>query len=76
MRSQWIRFEEVSVKRTRFYTDYSGKKRQKTRKFFQTINPFNQKDGRQKTRQEIMEEITSEADAWMNLSISEVIKGN
>lgn len=59
-------FDEVSVKRTKRYTDEDGKKRQKTRKFSQTLNPFNKnKDGSIKTYDQIMKEITKEADAWM-----------
>ena len=59
-------FDEVAVKRTRRWKDAeSGKQRQETRKFFQTINPFNTNaDGVPKSRDEIMAEIRAEADAW------------
>lgn len=60
-------FDEVAIKRTRRWKDAeSGKQRQETRKFFQTINPFNMSaDGVQKSRDEIMAEIRAEADAWV-----------
>lgn len=59
-------FDEISIKRTKRYTDADGKKRQKTRKFSQTLNPFNRnRDGSLKNYDQIMEEITKEADAWM-----------
>lgn len=62
-----IIFDEVAVKATKRWTDpASGKKRQQTRKFYQTINPFNKgRDGLPKTRQQIMQEITAERDEWL-----------
>lgn len=62
-------YEVVQVKATKHWKDASGKWRQKTKKFYQTLNPFNTKDGRLKTRSEIMEEITAERDQWMNSSL-------
>jgi len=62
----WIRFEEVKVKGVRRWTDSDGKKRQETKTFSQTINPFNKNAcGLPKTCSEIVEEITAERDAWM-----------
>ena len=60
-------FNEVSIKRTRRWKDAeSGKQRQETRKFFQTINPFNTNAaGLPKDRDEIMAEIKAEGDAWL-----------
>lgn len=59
-------FDEVSVKATKRWTDESGKKRQQTRNFFQTINPFNKnEDGTIKTRDQIMAEIKAERNAWL-----------
>lgn len=59
-------FEEVFVKATHYYKDENGKKRQKTRKFFQTLNPYNKgEDGFPKSRQQIYKEISAEADAWI-----------
>lgn len=60
-----ITFNEVAVKATRRWVE-DGKKRQQTRKFFQTINPFNKgADGRVKDRDQIMREITAKRDAWL-----------
>lgn len=60
------RFDEVAIKGVKRWTDETGKKRQQTRKFFQTINPFNtNEDGTQKTRDQIMAEIKAERDAWL-----------
>lgn len=59
-------FDEVSVKATKRWTDESGKKRQQTRNFFQTINPFNKnEDGTIKTRDQIMAEIKAERNVWL-----------
>ena len=59
-------FEVVSVKGTRRWTDDNGKKRQKTRTFSQTMNPFNKNvRGEPKTRMEIVGEITAARDAWL-----------
>lgn len=61
-----VTFEEVSVKATKRWTDENGKRRQKTKTFSQTINPFNKNsDGTIKTRQDIVREISAERDAWM-----------
>ena len=60
------RFDEVSIKAVKRWKDESGKTRQQTRKFFQTINPFNKnEDGTIKTRDQIMVEIKAERDAWL-----------
>ena len=62
----WITFPEVKVKGTKKWTDVTGKKRQKTKTFSQTINPFNKnKDGTQKTRLDILEELYQERDKWV-----------
>lgn len=60
-------FNEVAIKRTRRWKDpESGKNRQETRKFFQTINPFNTNaEGLPKSREEIMDEIKAEGDKWL-----------
>jgi hypothetical protein len=58
--------QEVSVKATRRWVDADGKKRQETRKFWQTVNPFNRKaDGSLKTEADIRAEINAERDAWL-----------
>jgi hypothetical protein len=60
-----ITFNEVAVRATRRWTE-NGKKRQQTRKFFQTINPFNKgANGLPKDRDQIMREITAKRDAWL-----------
>lgn len=59
-------FEEVSLKAVRRWTDADGKKRQQTKKFFQTINPFNKNaDDTLKDRKQIMAELVIQRDAWV-----------
>lgn len=58
-------FEVVSIKAVRKWADAEGKKHQQTKKFWQTINPFNMKDGAVKTRDQILAEICAERDAWL-----------
>ena len=59
-------FDKVSVKRTKYWKDENGKKRQKTREFFQTLNPFNtDESGNPKSRRQILKEVETEAEAWM-----------
>lgn len=61
-----ITFEEVAVIATKRWTDETGKRRQQTRRFYQTISPFNKnKDGTVKTREQINAEIKAERDAWL-----------
>jgi hypothetical protein len=61
------RFDEVAIKGVRRWKDpATGKPRQETKKFFQTINPFNRNAaGETKSREEIMVEIKAERDAWV-----------
>ncbi len=59
-------FEEIvcSAKRTG-KCSVCGKRWTKTKKFRQTVNPFNKnEDGSRKSREEIWVELKSEADAW------------
>lgn len=59
-------FEEISIKRTKRWVDENGKRRQETRKFWQTISPFNKnKKGQIKTVREIQIENNEEAQKWM-----------
>jgi len=59
-------FQEVAVKGVKRWTE-DGKRKQKTKRFFQTINPFNKnKSGQQKGRSEIMKEILAEREEWLN----------
>lgn len=61
-----VTFDEVVVKATKRWKE-DGKARTKTRKFYQTMNPFNKNaDGTVKTRDQIMAEITAERDTWIS----------
>lgn len=63
---QRIVFDEVSVKGVYTWRDENGKKRQETRKFWQTVNPFNcNEDGSVKTREQIYAELNAERDEWL-----------
>jgi len=60
-----ITFDVVSVKATRVWKQ-DGRRRQQTREFMQTINPFNRdEDGNVKTRQQILIEVNAERAAWL-----------
>ncbi len=70
-----IKFDLVEIKATRTWVE-DGKKRQKTKKFSQTINPYNKnKDGNVKTREEILVELKAEREKWMTKPIEQVKKG-
>lgn len=59
-------FQEVALKAVFRWTDADGKKRQETRKFFQTINPFNTNaKGQPKSQAEILAELKFERDLWL-----------
>lgn len=62
-----LKFEEVSIKRTfRWRDPATGNVRQETKKFFQTINPFNTAgDGSPKSRGQILAELERQARLWM-----------
>lgn len=61
-----IRFQKISVKGKRRWKDESGKWHQETKEFWQTVSPFNiNRDGAEKTRLEIMEEVLDERKSWM-----------
>jgi hypothetical protein len=62
-----VHFPEVSVKRTfRWKDPVTGKPRQETKVFSQTINPFNRNAaGRIKMRGEITAELEREAYLWL-----------
>lgn len=60
-----IYFEVVRVKATKKWNE-NGKRRQETREFSQTINPWNiNKNGQPKTRQEIWIEINAAQKEWL-----------
>ena len=61
-----ITFDEVKIKGTRRWTDEEGKKRQQTRAFMQTVNPYNKNaNGHVKSRDEIMTELLAERSDWL-----------
>jgi hypothetical protein len=60
-----IRFQEVTLRGVWRWQDAEGKWHQQTKKFFQTLNPFNKTaDGTVKTREQIMQELRAERQAW------------
>lgn len=60
-----IVFDEVRIKAKRAWKE-NGKKRQETKFFSQTINPFNKNaQGLMKTRDEIMAELYTEKAEWL-----------
>jgi hypothetical protein len=61
-----VRFEQVSVTATRRWKDARGRKRQETKQFWQSINPWNVRaDGLPKTRADILREVTEQRDDWL-----------
>src|SRR5882724_7706289 len=61
-----ITFDVVRVRATRVWRDDDGRRRQQTREFMQTVNPFNRDDdGNVKTRQQILVEVNAERAAWL-----------
>jgi hypothetical protein len=62
-----VTFEEIALKAVKRWKDpVTGKPRQQTRKFFQTVNPWNKTvDGVIKTPDMIRTQIKAERDAWL-----------
>jgi len=61
-------FEVVSHKVTKKWVDETGKKRQQTQKFEQTLNPYNRDaTGAPKSREQIWAEIRAQGEAWLKL---------
>ena len=59
-------FREVSVKAVYKWVDATGKRRQKTKKFSQTLNPFNRNmDGSLKSPSDILKAVNEEKAAWL-----------
>lgn len=54
-----IQFEKVTLLALKTVNGKTIKK-----EFFQTISPFNKKEGRVKTKEQIMIELQEEANAW------------
>jgi hypothetical protein len=60
-----MRFQEVALRGVWRWKDAEGKWHQQTKKFFQTLNPFNKTaDGIVKTREQIMQALHAEREAW------------
>lgn len=60
-----ITFQEISL-RAVFKWKQNGKSRQRTKKFYQTISPFNTDGhGKPKARDQIMRELIRERDTWL-----------
>lgn len=64
-------FDEVSIKATKTGKCGCGKRRTRTQKFYQTLNPFNRnKDGSPKNREEILIDLENEAASWKKLPMT------
>jgi hypothetical protein len=65
MRTRRIHFEQITVKAIRRWKDKHGLRKQETRSFTQTLNPFNlNARGVPKSRQEILAELYVQSAAW------------
>lgn len=61
-----VTFARVVVKATFRWTDEAGKKKQVTKVFEQTVNPFNKnRFGEVKSAQEIRVELNAQRDLWL-----------
>lgn len=61
-----VRFREVAIRGTHRWKDTEGKWHQQTRRFWQTLSPFNRDaDGDPKSAAQIMAEIQQERIAWL-----------
>ena len=72
-----ITFDRITVKRTVSWIDpATGKRRQKTRSFEQTVNPFNRDaSGQPKDRRSISVEVNREADLWKLKTENDIREG-
>jgi len=60
-----MRFEQVKITAVRQWRE-NGKRRQETKTFMQTLNPFNKNaDGSVKSRGQIITELLLERKAWL-----------
>lgn len=66
MKSRIMNFEEISIIHTKRWVDeITGKKRQKTKKFWMTLNPFNKNpDGSARTSRDIYRELDKKKKEW------------
>lgn len=64
-------FHAISMSRRKFGPCHKcGKRRQRTKVFEHTVNPFNRRaDGTPKSEAEVREDVRAEADAWMALPL-------
>lgn len=61
-----IRFQEVKIRGVRRWTE-NGKRKQETKVFMQTLNPFNKDaDGIPKSSQQILDELRAEREKWLS----------
>lgn len=61
-----ITFERMVERRTFYWVLADGKRRQITRVFEQTVNPWNKNpDGTVKSRDQVRASVRAEADAWL-----------
>jgi len=70
MRTITETFEPVELRAKKSGKCICGKRRTRATTFSQTISPFNKKDGRLKTRDEIGEELIIEKEKWLKESIT------
>ena len=66
-------YEEVKLKAQKSGKCSCGKRKTRATTFSQTLNPFNKKDGRLKTREEIGEELIIEKEKWLEEPISCIV---
>jgi hypothetical protein len=61
------KFAEIGMTyESNFVCNSCGKRRSRSKKFYQTLNPFNRdKDGNPKTPEQIRCEVNMEADDWL-----------
>jgi hypothetical protein len=61
-----VTFDKIELKAKRVWRQ-GGKRRQETRTFMQTVNPFNRNaDGTRKTREQILAELHAERLTWLD----------
>jgi hypothetical protein len=61
-----VRFQKVEVIARKTWKDANGKRHQETRRFWQTLSPFNtDADGNPKSREQVMREIMQERKEWL-----------
>jgi hypothetical protein len=66
---QRITFETVKIGGRKSGKCVCGKRVSRAKTFEQTINPYNQKDGRPKTYREIMVELVDEREKWCAIPV-------